>query len=306
VSYLAAPAYELGETELDHAAIGGFAERAAELGLPNNAKLMGWGNVRVSERSLQELSIESAARTLGAAGLEASGVDALIFCSTRVPGNSDSHGLFMETLLEGIGLGDVPFYSQTMNRCTNLLNALEVADAFVRAGRYRTVLVVTADKVDDGGERTWAHALFSDSAASCLVTAEPLPGAFEMAAFASAQDASSLEWSNEISSDLSRRVNDLLLEPLGMKLGDVGALMHLNVVKPLVMLKELQAGFTPAQLYTENIPRLGHCFGGDNLINLVDREAAGHVHEGGWYILAASVPGARVGLLVRKLSPKEA
>lgn len=305
MSYLAAPAYELGETELDHAGIDGFAARAAELGLPNNAKLMGWGNVRVSERSLQELSVESAKRTLGAAGVGPSAVEALIFCSTRVPGNSDGHGLFMETLIEGIGLGDVPFYSQTMNRCTNLLNALDVADAFVRAGRYRSVLVVTADKIDDG-ERTWAHALFSDAAASCLVTAEPLPGAFEMAAFASAQDASSLEWSKEISSDLARRVNELLLEPLGMKLGDVGALMHLNVVKPLVMLKELQAGFSPAQLYTENIVRLGHCFGGDNLINLVDREAAGHVHEGGWYILAASVPGARVGLLVRKLSPQEA
>lgn len=305
MSYLAAPAYELGETELEHAGIPGFAERAAELGLPNNPKLMGWGNVRVSERSLQELSIESAARTLGAARLEPAAVDALIFCSTRVPGNSDSHGLFMETLLEGIGLGDIPFYSQTMNRCTNLLNALEVADAFVRAGRYTTVLVLTADKVDDG-ERTWSHALFSDSAASCLVTAEPLTGAFEIAGFASAQDKGSLEWSNEISSELSRRVNELLLEPFGMKVGDVGALMHLNVVKPLVMLKEMQAGFSPAQLYTDNIVRLGHCFGGDNLINLVDREAAGHVYEDGWYVLAASVPGARVGLLVRKLSPQEA
>lgn len=303
MSHLAGPAYELGETERDHASLDGFAERVAELGLPNNAKLMGWGNVRVSERSLEELSIESATRTLRSAGVSPSAVDALIFCSTRVPGNSDSHGQFMETVLEGIGLGDIPFYSQTMNRCTNLLNALEVADAFVRAGRYRSVLVVTADKIDgDGGERTWAHALFSDSAASCLVGADAHPGSFEMAGFASAQDTSSLEWSKEISSDLSRRVNDLLLEPLGMKLGDVGALMHLNVVKPLVMLKELQAGYSPAQLYTENITRLGHCFGGDNLINLVDREAAGHVQEGGWYILAASVPGARVGLLVRKLA----
>jgi 3-oxoacyl-[acyl-carrier-protein] synthase-3 len=208
----------------------------------------------------------------------------------------------METILEGAGLGDIPFYSQTLNRCTNLLNAVDVGDAFVRAGRYRRVLLVTADKVAEDGPRMAAYALFSDAAASCLVDAQATPGAYEIVGCATAQDKSSLEWSKEISSDLGRRVNEALLDPLGMKLGEIAALMHLNIVKPLVTLKELQAGFTPAQLYPDNIPRIGHCFAADPVINLVDREALGHVPEGGWCMLAASVPGSRAGVLLRKIS----
>jgi 3-oxoacyl-[acyl-carrier-protein] synthase-3 len=305
--HLGGARYALGELEADHTTIENLAERVAELKLPTNAKLMGWGSIRRSERALEELAVESGRATLAAAGVDAADVDALIVCSTRVPGNSDGHGSFMASVLTGTGLGDIPFYSQTLNRCTNLLAALDVAHAFVRSGRYRCILVVTADKVEAGGERVASYALFSDAAASCLVTAEPgADDGYQLVACASAQEAASLEWTKEISSDLSRKVNDALLSPIGMKIGDLGALMHLNIVKPLLALKEMQAGFSPAQLFTENIARLGHCFAADPLINLVDREALGHVQPGGWYMLAASVPGSRAGVLLhRSAAPAE-
>jgi 3-oxoacyl-[acyl-carrier-protein] synthase-3 len=299
--HLRGPRYALGEIEVDHATIEHFAERIAELKLPTNAKLMGWGTVRRSERTLEELAVESGRATLAAAGAAAADVDALIVCSTRVPGSSDGHGAFMESVLAGIGLGDIAFYSQTLNRCTNLLAAIDVAHAFVRSGRYRCVLVVTADKVDEGGDRVASYALFSDAAASCLVAADAGDGAgYEIAGCANAQDAASLEWTKEISSDLARRVNDELLSPLGMKVGDVDGLMHLNIVKPLISIKEMQAGFSAAQMYTGNIGRLGHCFAADPLINLADREELGHVRPDGWYLLAASVPGSRAAVLLHR------
>jgi 3-oxoacyl-[acyl-carrier-protein] synthase III len=298
--YLRGPQYVLGEIESDHTSIENLAERAAELRLPLNPKLMGWGSIRRSTRSLEDLAAESGRATLAAAGVDPADVDALVVCSTRIPGNSDGHGAFMQSLLAGIGLGDIAFYSQTLNRCTNLLAALDVAHAFVRSGRHRGVLVVTADKVEEGGERVAAYALFSDAAASCLVTAEPGAGAYELVACASAQDAASLESWREISSDLARKVNAQLLPPLGMKVGDLAALMHLNIVKPLLSLKEMQAGFTASQLWTENISRLGHCFAADPLINLVDRDLLGHVRPDGWYMLAASVPGSRAGVLLHR------
>jgi 3-oxoacyl-[acyl-carrier-protein] synthase-3 len=298
--HLRGPQYVVGETEVDHSAIPNLAERAAELKLPTNTKLMGWGTIRHSDRSLEALAAESGRASLAAAGVEAAEVDALIVCSTRVPGTSDGHGAFMQSILTGIGLGDVAFYSQTLNRCTNLLAAIDVAHAFVRSGRYRCVLVVTADKVEEGGERLASYALFSDAAASCLVTATPAGGCYDIVACSSAQEAASLEWTKEISSDLSRKVNEELLAPLGMKIGDLGGLMHLNIVKPLLSLKEMQAGFSAGQLYTGNISRLGHCFAADPLINLVDREALGHVQPDGWYMLAASVPGSRAGILLHR------
>jgi 3-oxoacyl-[acyl-carrier-protein] synthase III len=183
------------------------------------------------------------------------------------------------------------------------------------------VLVITTDQVAPGADRMSQFALFSDGAASCLVSAamgpagpkstagpeaDPTstadPARYELVACATAQQTATLDWSNQISSDLAREVNDRLLRAAGLKTGDLAALLHANLYKPLVMMKELQAGFTAEQLYAGNITRLGHCYAADPLINLVDRGALGHIAPGRYAELATSVPGSRIGALLRRIS----
>ncbi|MGW9212118.1 3-oxoacyl-ACP synthase [Embleya sp. NPDC055664] len=297
-AYLHQPRYVLGEFEVAHTSIANLAARATEFRMAPTPDLWGWGSVRRTERGLAELAAESAAATLRAG---ASDADAVVLCSTRVPGLSEGHGAFMETFLAEAGLGDVPFYGQNMNRCVNLLAAIDTATAFVRAGRHRRVLVVTTDSAAHEDDRMASYALFSDGAASCLVTAAgEIAGGYEILACASAQDRGRLAHSNEISADLARTVNERLLTPLGMKPGDIAGLMHANIFKPVIVMKERQAGFTPAQLHLDNITRVGHCFAADPLINLVDRAEAGHVQPGRHYLLAAGVPGQRIGVLLRR------
>ncbi|WP_331767509.1 3-oxoacyl-ACP synthase [Embleya sp. NBC_00896] len=299
-AYLHGPRYVLGETEVHHTRIANLSARAAEFRMAPTADLWGWGNVRRTGRSLEAMAAESAAATLRAAATAPSRVDAVVLCSTRIPGPAEGHGGFMETFLAEAGLGDIPFYGQNMNRCVNLLAAIDTATAFVNAGRYRRVLIVTTDSVAHEDDRVASYALFSDGAASCLVAAEgEIDGGYEIVACASAQHRGSLAHANEISADLARTVNDRLLTPSGMKLGDVAGLMHANIFKPVVVMKERQAGFTQAQLHLDNITRVGHCFAADPLINLVDRAAAGHVESGRHYMLAAAVPGQRIGVLLR-------
>ena len=96
-------------------------------------------------------------------------------------------------------------------------------------------------------------------------------------------------------------MNEQLLGPAGLKLGDLTALLHANLFTPLVAMKERQAGFSPGQLYLGNITRLGHCFAADPLINLVDRDGLGHLAAGSYCLLASSVPGSRIGALLRTL-----
>ncbi|MGW6911989.1 3-oxoacyl-ACP synthase [Streptomyces sp. NPDC054940] len=299
------PQYVLGETEVHHTEIADLPARAAEFRMPPKPELWGWGTVRRAERSLESMAADSATATLRAAGADPSSVDAVVLCSTRIPGPSEVHGRFMQTFLTEAGLGDIPFYGQNMNRCVNLLAAIDTATAFVASGRHRRVLVVTTDAVADEADRMVSYALFSDAAASCLIAAEGEPGGesdagYEILGCATAQDRLSLDHSNEISSDLARTVNDRLLAPVGMKLGDVAGLMHANIFKPVVVMKELQAGFTQAQLYTDNITRVGHCFAADPLINLVDRAAMGQIEPGRHYMLASAVAGQRIGVLLRK------
>ncbi|MFF7651039.1 3-oxoacyl-ACP synthase [Streptomyces sp. NPDC007983] len=287
-AHLTAPAYLLGEIELDHHAIPGFDARAREYGMQPDARLWGWGKVHRTEKPLEDLIVETGKAIVGSAE-----VDFLVLCSTRFPGDAHTHGAFMETIMSGLGL-DCAFVGLTLNRCTNLVTGLGVAEAFVRSGIYRNVLVITADRCATESARMENFALFSDGAAGCLVTARP--GDYEILGSARAQDTRALDWGNEISADLSRQVNDTLLTRHGLTPSDLAGVVHSNLFIPIVVMKERLAGFTPAQLDTTNTARTGHCFAADPLINLVDRRT----EPGGHYLLATSVPGSRAAMLLHR------
>ncbi|HUC56852.1 MAG TPA: hypothetical protein VMA95_05585 [Streptosporangiaceae bacterium] len=302
--FLRGPAYVLGENELDHGAIENLDELAARFKLAPQPGLWGWGTIRTTKRELSDLAAEAGAATLKAAGLAPALADALVLCSNRIPGPAEGHGQFVAEVLTGTGLGDIPAYGVNLNRCVNLLAGIDVAAAFVRSGRHDRVLVITADKVAEGADRLSQFALFSDGAASCLIAGDPGEAAsFEVLGCATAQDTATLEWSNQISSDLARLVNERLLTAAGLKIGDLAALLHANLYTPLVVMKERQAGFGPGQLYLDNIRRIGHCFAADPLINLADRMALGHVGTGSYCMLASSVPGSRIGVLLKEVHP---
>jgi 3-oxoacyl-[acyl-carrier-protein] synthase-3 len=297
--FLTAPHYVLGEIEEDHTAIVNLRERIAEFRILPEADFWGWGKIRRTEKDIASMAIESGSATLRAAGVDPTSIDALVLCSTAFPEGTGRHGLLVQTIMSGLGLDGVDFIGITLNSCTNLLASLQVADAMVASGRYSRVLVVTSDRVPDETARMERFALFSDGAASCVVTADQ--GSFEVVSCAAAHNIHELDWSNEISSDLARTVNERLLKSAGIKLEDVAALMHANIFRPILVLKEMQAGFSRDQLYTDNIARIGHCFAADPIINLVDRTAAGQVTDDRHYMLASNVPGSRIGVLVRKV-----
>lgn len=298
--FLLGPGYVLGEREADHTEIGNLAELASQFKLAPQPDLWGWGTIRTTERELEDMAAETGLRSLRSAGLAAESIDALVLCSNRIPGPAEGHGEFVADVLTGTGLGDLPVYGVNLNRCVNLLAGIDVARAFVLSGRYRRVLVITTDKVAAGADRMSQFALFSDGAASCVIAADPGHGeSYELLGCATAQEAATLEWTNQISSDLATEVNDRLLAEPGLKVGDLAALLHANLFTPLVVMKERQAGFGADQLYTGNITRVGHCFAADPLINLVDRVALGHINAGAYCMLASSVPGSRIGVLLR-------
>jgi 3-oxoacyl-[acyl-carrier-protein] synthase III len=304
-AYLLGPAYVLGEHEVDHTEIDNLGELARQFKLAPNPDLWGWGAIRTTSRKLEDLAIETGVTTLKTAGIDTASIDALVLCSNRIPGPAEGHGQFVAEILTGVGLGNIPAYGANLNRCVNLLAGIDVALALVVSGRYRRILVITTDKVADDADRMSQFALFSDGAASCVIAAEgggdagPAPG-FELLGCATAQETATLEWTNQISADLAKDVNEQLLGAAGIKLGDVTALAHANLFMPLLVMKERQAGFSPGQLYLDNIPRLGHCFAADPLINLVDRVGLGHLEAGSYCLLASSVPGSRIGALLRR------
>ncbi|MFI7013113.1 3-oxoacyl-ACP synthase [Streptomyces sp. NPDC050164] len=298
---LRAPSYVLGETSSDHTEIEGFADFVDQRQMMPDARLWGWGAVHRTALDTAALAVRTGRRTLRAAGVEPSEVDALVLCSTAFPADIAAHGELIGSVLRGLELGAVPVTGITLNRCATMLTGLQTAATMVAAGRHRTVLVITADRVAAESERLSDFALFSDGAASCLVTrrSDGAPESYEWVADASAQDPAALGRGNEISADLTRIANQRLFAEAGIGIKAIDGLLHNNIFLPIVTMKEVQAGFVPSQLDTSNIARVGHCFAADPLINLVDRSSAGTIRAGGLYLLASSVSGLRVCILLR-------
>lgn len=301
---LTAPRYVLGEIEEPYTAVQDLAARVERFAIPMAPRSWGWGSFFRTERTLVELAVASGNTTLDAAGADRDAVDGLIICTGSFPQAVDGQAAFLGSVLAGLGLAKVAFASgMTLNRCNNLLAALHMARALVGSGSHRLILVVATDRVVDEALRLEKFALFSDGAASCLIGAGAQgPDSFEVVASASAQDPAVLGVRDEIDSRLSIAVNEELERVTGISPEKVTAVLPANLVRPLAALKERQAGFTLAQLRMGNIERIGHCFAADPLINLADLVSAGEAEIDGLYLLASSVPGARHGVLLRKLS----
>lgn len=291
--------YFLGEEERRVAEIPGLAGWLAQNQMIDDAGLWGWDRFRVSDRPAVELMAETARRSLADFDASQPPVDAVILCATRFPGDVDGHADFIGQLLDMLGLHHAIPYGFTLNRCATLTSALGLAATLVSSGRHNSILVTAGDTNGADDERLRPFAVFSDGAASCIVSAG-YGGEFQLLGAAAAVDARMMKRNGEISAELTRRANAELLEAAQFDLGDIKRLAHNNLWKPIIVMKEQQAGFRRDQLYLDNIPRIGHVFSCDPLINMIDLAAGGLVAPGELLALGSSVSGARFSALLRK------
>ena len=291
--------YSLGEEERRVSELPGLADWLAQHQMIDDAGLWGWDRFRVTGRPILDLLTETGRRSLADFGDREPKVDAVILCATRFPADVDGHADVVGRLLDALGLHHAIPYGVTLNRCATLTASLGLAEALVRGGRHAAILVVAGDTIGTQDDRLRPFAVFSDGAASCIVSAEA-GGEFELLSTAAAVDSRTMTPNGEISSKLMRRANAELLARAGVDLCDIKCLAHNNLWKPILLLKEQQAGFRRDQLYLDNIPRLGHVFSCDPLINMIDLAAGGLVAPGELLALGSSVSGARFGALLRK------
>jgi len=116
-----------------------------------------------------DLGIAAARRALADAGRAASDVDFVIFATTTPDWMFPGNGVLVQQALglDTVGALDV------RNACSGFVYALSVADAFVRMGRYRCVLVIGAEVQSTGldlsTEGRDMAVLFGDGAGAAIV-----------------------------------------------------------------------------------------------------------------------------------------
>jgi 3-oxoacyl-[acyl-carrier-protein] synthase III len=116
-----------------------------------------------------DLALVATQRALEMADLPASSVDAIVYATSSPDHFAPGNGVFLQRAL---GVGTIPAID-IRTQCSGFVYALSVADAWVRTGQYRCVLVVGSEIQSTGllttTEGRNVSVIFADGAGAALV-----------------------------------------------------------------------------------------------------------------------------------------
>lgn len=121
------------------------------------------------------LAREAADQAIAAAGIPASAIEVIVFATSSPDHMAPGNGVFLQHMM---GLGTVPAID-IRTQCSGFVYGLHMADAYIRSGLYRTVLVVGAEvqstgmDITDRGRNT--AVIFADGAGAAVVHAHDDP-----------------------------------------------------------------------------------------------------------------------------------
>src|SRR5439155_20360895 len=116
-----------------------------------------------------ELGFRATLRALETASLAAAELDAIVYATSSPDHFAPGNGVFLQRLL---GLPAIPSID-IRNQCSGFVYALSVADAFIRCGQFRRVLVVGSEIQSTGldvstrGRNT--SVIFADGAGAAIL-----------------------------------------------------------------------------------------------------------------------------------------
>jgi 3-oxoacyl-[acyl-carrier-protein] synthase-3 len=115
------------------------------------------------------LAREATCRALANAGMKAADLDCIVYCTCTPDHFEPGNGVFLQREL---GLRDIPAID-VRNQCSGFLYGLSVADAWIRTGQYRRVLLVGAEVHSRGLDKTTrgrdTAVLFGDGAGVAIL-----------------------------------------------------------------------------------------------------------------------------------------
>jgi len=96
------------------------------------------------------LASEAAHKALAKAGMRPAELDCIVYCTCTPDHFEPGNGVFLERAL---GLTDIPAID-VRNQCSGFIYGLSVADAWIRTGQYRRILLVGAEVHSRGLDRS--------------------------------------------------------------------------------------------------------------------------------------------------------
>ena len=115
------------------------------------------------------LAREASRKAIAKAGLDPTDIDCIIYCTCTPDHFEPGNGVFLQREL---GLTDIPAVD-VRNQCSGFIYGLSIADAWIRTGQYRHVLLVGAEIHSRGLDKTTrgrdTAVLFGDGAGAAVL-----------------------------------------------------------------------------------------------------------------------------------------
>src|SRR5260370_11851424 len=115
------------------------------------------------------LAGEASRKALDKAGLKAADLDCIIYCTCTPDHFEPGNGVFLQREL---GLTDIPAVD-VRNQCSGFIYRLSIADAAIRTGQYKHILLVGAEVHSPGLDKTTrgrdTAVLFGDGAGAAVL-----------------------------------------------------------------------------------------------------------------------------------------
>jgi 3-oxoacyl-[acyl-carrier-protein] synthase-3 len=140
------------------------------------------------------LARDASRRALAQAGLQATDLDCIVYCTCTPDHFEPGNGVYLQ---QELGVTDIPAID-VRNQCSGFLYGLSVADAWIRVGQYRRILLVGAEVHSRGLDKTTrgrdTAALFGDGAGAVILgpTDDPKRGVLSTHLFADGRQAEKL------------------------------------------------------------------------------------------------------------------
>jgi len=115
------------------------------------------------------LAREASLKALGKAGLTPAEIDCIVYCTCTPDHFEPGNGVFLQREL---GVTDIPAVD-VRNQCSGFIYGLSIADAWIRTGQYKRILLVGAEVHSRGLDKTTrgrdTAVLFGDGAGAAVL-----------------------------------------------------------------------------------------------------------------------------------------
>jgi 3-oxoacyl-[acyl-carrier-protein] synthase-3 len=121
------------------------------------------------EVTTTDLALKASEEAIANAGIDKSEIDCILFATVSPDHDFPGNGCFLQPKL---GLKDIPAID-VRQQCSGFIYAMSIADAFIKTGQYKTILIVGAEVHSKGLDKTTkgrdVAVLFGDGAGAIIM-----------------------------------------------------------------------------------------------------------------------------------------